>query len=85
MEQTYFQSSYGLLRKLSTSQSFLPTQLRTAVFIEIAVHTTCTYKIEKHHYKHIIETKLKYNSFNYLFLNNLAVLSCWVIQYFSKY
>jgi len=39
----------------------------TAVFIEIAVHTTCTYKTEKHYYKHIIETKLKYNSFNYFF------------------
>jgi len=58
----------------------------TAVFIEIAVHTICTYKIEKHYYKHIIETKLKYNtSFNYLFLNNLAIFSCWILQYFSKY
>jgi len=39
----------------------------TAVFIEMAVHTTCTYKIEKHYYKHIIETKLKYNRFNFYF------------------
>jgi len=68
----------GMVRILSKS-------LITAVFIDIAVHTTCTFKIEKHYYKHIIKkTELKYNRYKYLFLNNLAVFTCWVLQYFSK-